>query len=38
GLLLARILAADGASLRTAIIAALQAIRGTRPLPRVWLC
>jgi urease accessory protein len=38
GLLLARILAPDGAALRTAIVAAMQAIRGARPLPRVWLC
>jgi urease accessory protein len=38
GLLLARILAPDGAALRAAVVAALQAIRGARPLPRVWLC
>ena len=38
GLLLARILAPEGASLRAALLAALQPIRGQRPLPRVWLC
>jgi len=38
GMLLARILAPDGASLRAAVIAGLQAIRGGRMLPRVWLC
>ncbi len=38
GMLVARILAADGASLRTAVVAALQALRADRPLPRVWLC
>lgn len=38
GLLLARILAPDGAALRAATIAALSAIRGARPLPRVWHC
>jgi urease accessory protein len=38
GVLVARILAADGASLRTAVVAALQALRAGRSLPRVWLC
>jgi urease accessory protein len=38
GVLLARILAPDGASLRITAVAALQALRGSRPLPRVWLC
>ena len=38
GLLIARILGADGATLRTAMAAGLQALRGSRPLPRVWLC
>ncbi len=38
GLLLARILAATGGALRRALIAALGAIRGLRPLPRVWSC
>jgi len=38
GMLLARILAPDGATLRAAIVAGLQAIRGERMLPRVWLC
>jgi urease accessory protein len=38
GLLVARILATDGARLRRAVVAGIQALRGTRPLPRVWLC
>ncbi len=38
GMLLARMLAPDGATLRAAIVAGLQAIRGGRTLPRVWLC
>ena len=38
GMLVARILAADAAVLRRAVIAALQVLRGGRPLPRVWLC
>jgi urease accessory protein len=38
GMLVARILAADSAVLRRAVIAALQVLRGGRPLPRVWLC
>jgi urease accessory protein len=38
GMLVARILAADGASLRLAVVAALRALRADRPLPRVWLC
>jgi urease accessory protein len=38
GLLVARIVAADGAALRTTLIAALAALRGDRPMPRVWLC
>lgn len=38
GVLLARILAPDGAALRAAVVAGLQAIRGGRMLPRVWLC
>ncbi len=37
GLLLARILAHDGAGLRRRVVAALAALRD-RPLPRVWLC
>ena len=37
-LLVARIVAADGASLRAAVIAALQVLRAGRQLPRVWLC
>jgi urease accessory protein len=38
GLLLVRILAATGGALRRALIAVLGAIRGLRPLPRVWSC
>lgn len=38
GMLLGRILAPDGAALRAAVVAGLQAIRSGRMLPRVWLC
>ncbi len=38
GLLVARIVAADGACARAAIVAGLAALRGGRPLPRVWSC
>jgi urease accessory protein len=38
GMLIARILAADGALLRRAVMAGLAVLRGTRPLPRVWQC
>jgi urease accessory protein len=38
GMLVARILAADSAALRRAVIAALSTLRPSRPLPRVWLC
>jgi urease accessory protein len=38
GMLVARIMAADAAALRRAVIAALQVLRAPRPLPRVWLC
>ena len=38
GLLVARFLASDGASLRAAVLAALHALRDGRPLPRVWCC
>jgi urease accessory protein len=38
GLLVARFLASDGASLRAALLAALHALRDGRPLPRVWCC
>jgi urease accessory protein len=38
GMLIARVLAADGAELRAAVIAILNVLRGGRPLPRVWLC
>ena len=38
GLLVARILGADGACIRAAIVAGLSALRGGRALPRVWSC
>ena len=38
GMLLGRIVAADGASLRAAVLAGLAALRDGRPLPRVWQC
>ena len=38
GMLVARILAADSALLRSAVSDALQALRSPRPLPRVWHC
>jgi urease accessory protein len=38
GMLIARMLGTDGAAVRHAVIAALAVLRGSRPLPRVWLC
>jgi urease accessory protein len=38
GMLIGRLLAADGASLRAAVVAALRALRVGRQLPRVWMC
>jgi urease accessory protein len=38
GMLIARILAPDGAAARRAVTAALAVLRDRRPLPRVWLC
>jgi urease accessory protein len=38
GMLVARILGADSASVRTIVVAALEVLRDARPLPRVWLC
>jgi urease accessory protein len=38
GMLIARILAPDSATLRTSVTAVLRVLRGDRPLPRVWLC
>jgi urease accessory protein len=38
GMLIARVLAADGAGLRASVVAILNVLRGGRPLPRVWLC
>jgi len=37
-MLVVRFLAADGAVLRRAVIAALTVLRAPRPLPRVWVC
>jgi urease accessory protein len=37
-MLIARMLAADSATLRASVIDALRVLRGGRPLPRVWLC
>lgn len=37
-LLVARVVAQDGACARAAIVAGLAALRGGRPLPRVWSC
>ena len=38
GMLIARILAQDGATSRQSIVAAFSVLRDGRPLPRVWLC
>ncbi len=38
GMLIARIVAPDGACLRGAVVAGLAVLRAGRPLPRVWLC
>ncbi|MFL5283606.1 MAG: urease accessory protein UreD [Rhodopila sp.] len=38
GMLVARILGPDSASVRSTVIAALTVLRESRPLPRVWLC
>ena len=38
GMLIARILADDGAAVRRAVVGALAVLRDGRPLPRVWLC
>ena len=38
GLLMARIVARDGACLRRAVLAGLAALRDSRSLPRVWMC
>ena len=38
GMLIARVLADDGAILRAAVIAILNVVRAGRMLPRVWLC
>ncbi len=38
GMLIARILGPDSAAVRRTVIAVLAVLRGSRPLPRVWLC
>jgi urease accessory protein len=38
GMLVARIVARDGACLRSAVVAGLQSVRAGRSLPRVWMC
>ena len=38
GMLVGRVVAKDGASLRAAVLAGLQALRGGRAMPRVWMC
>lgn len=38
GMLVARAMAPDGASLRAMVVAALQVLRDGRALPRVWMC
>jgi len=38
GMLLARIVAEDGACLRAAVVAGLAVLRNGRKLPRVWMC
>ncbi|GAC1337056.1 MAG: urease accessory protein UreD [Acetobacteraceae bacterium] len=38
GMLVARIVARNGACLRKAVVAGLAVLRDGRPLPRVWLC
>ena len=38
GMLVVRLLAADGASLRRAVMPLLSILRDGRPMPRVWLC
>jgi urease accessory protein len=38
GMLIARVLGANGAVLRAAVVDMLQVLRGGRALPRVWNC
>ena len=38
GMMVARILGANSASVRATVVAALGVLRDARPLPRVWLC
>jgi urease accessory protein len=37
-MLIARLVAASGAALRSAVVAVLSVLRDDRPLPRVWQC
>jgi len=37
-MLIGRIVARDGAALRTAVVTALATLRAGRALPRVWMC
>ncbi len=37
-MLVARIAAADGAALRATLVPALSALRGGKPMPKVWVC
>jgi urease accessory protein len=38
GIVLARLVARDGACLRAAVLAGFSVLRGGRPMPRVWAC
>jgi urease accessory protein len=38
GMLIARILGPESAAVRRCVVAALEVLRESRPLPRVWLC
>jgi urease accessory protein len=38
GMLIARILGTDSATVRRTVVGVLSVLRGSRPLPRVWLC
>ncbi len=38
GMLVGRVVARDGAALRETVTRGLQTLRGSRPLPRVWMC
>jgi urease accessory protein len=38
GMLVGRVVAQGGESLRAAVLAGLQVLRAGRPMPRVWMC